>query len=159
MLTVRPIHRAAIVCALACALLISSLIGTAAAGATVDAPEVISSQIFTDRERAMVERFKRTPSYKEALREAAPEVTPPQVFTDRERAMVASYKRSPSYQEALREAVPDVTPPQPTRVRSDGGIDWGDAGIGAGALLGVIALGFAGAMTILHRRRRTATAG
>jgi len=40
------------------------------------------------------------------------------------------------------------------RVRGDEGIDWGDARIGAASLLGLIALGLAGAMTILHHRRR-----
>ena len=41
---------------------------------------------------------------------------------------------------------------------SHDGIDWGDAGIGAGSLLGVIALGLAAAVTILHRRRRAGRA-
>jgi hypothetical protein len=54
---------------------------------------------------------------------------------------------------------PEVTVvklPQPAP-STDAGIDWGDAGIGAGTLLGVIALGLAGAATVM--RRRTATAG
>jgi hypothetical protein len=39
-----------------------------------------------------------------------------------------------------------------------GGLDWGDAGIGAGALIGMIALGLGGAAAVGHRRRgRTAT--
>jgi hypothetical protein len=84
----------------------------------------------------------------------APDVISPQVFTDRQRAVVESFKRSPSYQEALREAATVVKMPQPAPVRSDDGIDWGDAGIGAASLLGVIALGLAGTMTILQRRRR-----
>jgi hypothetical protein len=83
-----------------------------------------------------------------------PDVSSPQVFTDGQRAIVGRFKRSPSYQEALREAMTVVKLPQPVPVRSDDGIDWGDAGIGAGSLLGVIALGLAGAMTILQRRRR-----
>jgi hypothetical protein len=90
----------------------------------------------------------------------APDVISPQIFSDRQRAIVQRFKRSPSYQEALREAAV-VNLPQPAPVRSDGGIDWGDAAIGAASLLGVIALGLAGAMTIPHRRRRgrrTATA-
>jgi hypothetical protein len=37
---------------------------------------------------------------------------------------------------------------------ADGGFDWGDAGIGAGSLLGMIAVGFGGAAAIAHRRRR-----
>lgn len=84
----------------------------------------------------------------------APDVISPQVFTDRQRAVVERFKRSPSFQEALREPATVVKLPQPTPVRSDDGIDWGDAGIGAASLLGVIALGLVGAMTILQRRRR-----
>jgi hypothetical protein len=39
-----------------------------------------------------------------------------------------------------------------------GGLDWGDAGIGAGALIGMIALGVGGAAAVGHRKRgRTAT--
>jgi hypothetical protein len=34
-----------------------------------------------------------------------------------------------------------------------GGIDWGDAGIGAGSLLAVILLGLASTFAVLHRRR------
>jgi hypothetical protein len=78
----------------------------------------------------------------------------PQIFTDRQRAVVTRFKRSPTYQQALREAATAGNLPQPAPVRSDHGIDWGDAGIGAASLLGVIALGLVGAMTILQRRRR-----
>ena len=39
-----------------------------------------------------------------------------------------------------------------------GGLDWGDAGIGAGALIGMFALGLGGAAAVGHRPRgRTAT--
>jgi hypothetical protein len=82
------------------------------------------------------------------------DVSSPQMFTDRQRAVVARFKRSPSYQQALREAIIAVKPPQPAPVRADDGIDWRNAGIGAASLLGVIALGLVGAMTILQRRRR-----
>jgi hypothetical protein len=34
-----------------------------------------------------------------------------------------------------------------------GGLDWGDAGIGAASLLGMLALGFGGAAAVGHRRR------
>jgi hypothetical protein len=84
----------------------------------------------------------------------APEATSPQVFTDRQRAIVERFKRSPLYQEALREVATVANLPQAAPVGSDDGIDWGDAGIGAGGLLGVIALGVGGAITILRRRRR-----
>jgi hypothetical protein len=88
----------------------------------------------------------------------APDAITSQVFTDRQRAIVEGFKRSPSYHEALREAATVVKPPQPAPVLADDGIDWGDAGIGAGSLLGVIALGLAAAVTILHRRRRATVA-
>ena len=42
----------------------------------------------------------------------------------------------------------------PGQSHASGGVDWGDAGIGAASLLGLIALALAGTMTILHRRRR-----
>ena len=84
----------------------------------------------------------------------APDAITSQVFTDRQRAIVEGFKRSPSYHRALREAATVVKPPQPAPVRGDDGIDWGDAGIGAASLLGLIALALAGTMTILHRRRR-----
>jgi hypothetical protein len=82
------------------------------------------------------------------------DVSSPQIFTDRQRAIVKRFKRSPTYQQALREGITAVNLPQPAPVRADDGIDWRDAGIGAASLLGVIALGLAGATTILQRRRR-----
>ncbi|MEA2278752.1 MAG: hypothetical protein QOC78_3712 [Solirubrobacteraceae bacterium] len=54
--------------------------------------------------------------------------------------------------------VPQSTP-------SAGGMDWGDAGIGAGALLALIALGVGGSIAVVRRRharttrRQTATTG
>jgi hypothetical protein len=51
--------------------------------------------------------------------------------------------------------------PQPAPVAEDG-IDWGDVGIGAGTLFGMVALGLTTALVIVHRRRRrplSATAG
>jgi hypothetical protein len=54
--------------------------------------------------------------------------------------------------------VPQSTP-------SPGGMDWGDAGIGAGALLALIALGVGGSIAVVRRRhasitrRQTATTG
>ena len=42
---------------------------------------------------------------------------------------------------------------------SAGGIDWADAGLGAGSLLGITLIGLGGALFIVHRRgtRRLAT--
>jgi hypothetical protein len=50
-----------------------------------------------------------------------------------------------------------VTDPSP----ASGGLDWGDAGIGAGGLLGVILLALGGALAVVHhrQRRQTATTG
>jgi hypothetical protein len=54
-----------------------------------------------------------------------------------------------------------VTEAAPAR----GGLDWGDAGIGAGGLLGLMLLGLGGALAVVHHRQRgharrqTATTG
>ena len=51
---------------------------------------------------------------------------------------------------------PDVTVvklAQPAPAHVNAGVDWRDAGIGAG-MLGMVVLGLAGATAILHRRRR-----
>ena len=60
---------------------------------------------------------------------------------------------------------PDVTVvrvAQPSTSPSDG-LDWGDAGIGAGGLLGLILLGTGGALLVVHRKqgdpRQPATTG
>jgi hypothetical protein len=51
-------------------------------------------------------------------------------------------------------ALTDTAPPvEFARVSPDGGFDWGDAGIGAGAVLAVIALGLGGSVALVHRRR------
>jgi hypothetical protein len=49
-----------------------------------------------------------------------------------------------------------VHEPAPAPVSSADGIDWSDAGIGAGVLLGLAALAFGGVFAVAHRRR-TAT--
>lgn len=41
----------------------------------------------------------------------------------------------------------------PERVPAEGGIDWADAGIGAGGMLGVMLLGLGGLLTGAHRRQ------
>ncbi len=54
-------------------------------------------------------------------------------------------------------SAPDVTVvkfAQPAPVRTNREIDWRDAGIGAGTVLGMIVLGLASATAIVHRRRR-----
>jgi hypothetical protein len=42
-----------------------------------------------------------------------------------------------------------LTPPAPTR---DGGIDWGDVGIGAGSVFGLALLALGGTLAVVHRR-------
>jgi hypothetical protein len=49
--------------------------------------------------------------------------------------------------------VPQPSPPAVPEPSSAGGIDWVDAGIGAGSLLGLSLLGLGGALVIVHRRR------
>ena len=78
----RRIHRPIIACVLVAVAMTSAAAASApqqdlrspdardaAAGrGTVDAPDAITSQVFTDRQRAIVEGFKRSPSYHKALR-------------------------------------------------------------------------------------------
>ena len=47
----------------------------------------------------------------------------------------------------------------PEPVPAAGGIDWADAGIGAGALLGLMLLGLGGSLAVVHRRQAPATPG
>ena len=72
--------------------------------------------------------------------------------------------RSPDTRDAAlgrgTQSAPEVTVirlPQPAPV-VERGIDWGDAGIGAGALFGVMLVSLGGAMAIVHRRRTTPAA-
>jgi hypothetical protein len=45
----------------------------------------------------------------------------------------------------------------PEPVPAAGGIDWADAGIGAGGLLALMLLGLGGSLTVVHRRQAHAT--
>jgi hypothetical protein len=65
--------------------------------------------------------------------------------------------RSPDAQDNsfVRSPAPKIT--EPTISASSGGFDWGDAGIGAGAVLGLLLIGLSVAFTVVHRRNRTAT--
>ena len=76
----------------------------------------------------------------------------PQIFTDQQRAIVEHYKRSPSYQATLREVRAAADSPQPAPVRSDGGLDWADAAIGAAGMLAVMLTALGGAVAVNHRR-------
>jgi hypothetical protein len=55
----------------------------------------------------------------------------------------------------VRSPAPTVA--EPTIVASSSGFDWGDAGIGAGAVLGLLLIGLSVTFTVVHRRNRTAT--
>ena len=70
--------------------------------------------------------------------------------------------RSPDSRDAA-EGRGTFSAPEVTVVRIDesspnsssgGGLDWGDVGIGAGGLLGLLALGSGGVLAITHRRHR-----
>jgi hypothetical protein len=71
--------------------------------------------------------------------------------------------RSPDARDAARAAAEDretfyISDPgtrgeEPSSVPSDG-LDWGDAGIGAGGLLGLILLGLGSTLIVMHRRHR-----
>jgi hypothetical protein len=57
-------------------------------------------------------------------------------------------------------AAPEVTVvrvPQPVPA-ADTGLDWGDAGIGAGGMLGLVLLAAAGILSVSHRRGTRSTA-
>ena len=47
----------------------------------------------------------------------------------------------------------------PKPVPADDGIDWVDAGFGAGGLLGLMLLGLGGSLTVVHRRQAHKTSG
>jgi hypothetical protein len=47
----------------------------------------------------------------------------------------------------------------PEPVQAEGGIDWADAGIGAGGLLGLMLLGLGGSLAVVPRRQAHATPG
>jgi hypothetical protein len=47
----------------------------------------------------------------------------------------------------------------PEPVQAEGGIDWADAVIGAGGLLGLMLLGLGGSLAVVHRRQAHATSG
>ena len=54
----------------------------------------------------------------------------------------------------VRSPAPRVA--EPTIAASSGGFDWGDAGIGAGAALGLLLIGLSVMFTVVHHRNRTA---
>jgi hypothetical protein len=57
---------------------------------------------------------------------------------------------------------PEVTVVKVLESSPSGGLDWGDVGIGAGGLLGLILVGLGGTLVVMHRRqvrRKPATIG
>jgi hypothetical protein len=55
-------------------------------------------------------------------------------------------------------SAPEVTVVKVTDPSSpSGGLDWGDAGIGAGGMLGLILLGLGSTLAVIHRRKRAAS--
>jgi hypothetical protein len=62
----------------------------------------------------------------------------------------------PSVDPALLHDTSVPTPP-PATSASDGGFDWGDAGLGAGAMLGLTAMAAGTAVALRHRPRRSHT--
>ena len=65
--------------------------------------------------------------------------------------------RSPDAQDTNFVRSPAPTVAEPTIIASSGGFDWGDAGIGAGAFLGLLLIGLSVTFTVVHRRNHTAT--
>jgi hypothetical protein len=49
------------------------------------------------------------------------------------------------------------SPPAPPEIAVSSGFDWGDAGIGAGTVLGLMLITLSVMFTVVHRRNRTAT--
>ena len=75
-------------------------------------------------------------------------------------------QRSPDAQDAADGRgtwqAPNVTVvrvPQVESVPSSTGLDWGDAGIGAGAMLGLTLVGLGGTLAVVHRRHRAPRPG
>ena len=103
---------------------------------------------------ALAQQDLRSPDTRDAaITQEQRDVASPQVFTDSQRAVVKRYKGSPSYQAALHSARV-AGAPQPAQALPGGGLDWGDAGIGAAGMLGVTLAAFGGAVAVSHRRHR-----
>jgi uncharacterized iron-regulated membrane protein len=89
-----------------------------------------------------------------AMVKAAPAIVQSPDSVDRNRAArfsVVVDKRSP---DAIDAADPRPVTVQPVirQVSASGGMDWGDAAIGAGATLGIVLLATGGALTVSRRR-------
>ena len=164
MLTTRRIQRATIACALACV-----LVAPATSSAQHDRAAVATSSLAGTTSPPNLRTEVATSSLAGTTSSRSQNVR-----AEAATSSLAGTTSSPS--QDLRStdtrdaavgrgtfSTPDVTVvklPQPAPVQFNAGIDWRDAGIGAG-MLGLAVLGLAGATAILHRRRRgphTATA-
>lgn len=65
------------------------------------------------------------------------------------------YRSADTRDVAAGRGIPEVTVVKVAQpAPSSGGLDWGDAGIGAGFLLGLILLGLGTTQVVMHRRQR-----
>jgi hypothetical protein len=102
----------------------------------------------------------RTPDARDAARpaQASPDLRTPDARDAARLAQSSPDLRTPDARDAATRpgasSAPDVTVVKvPAPERPAGGIDWGDAGIAAGAALGLILLALGGTVAIAHRRR------
>jgi hypothetical protein len=138
-------RRATIACALVCA-----LVAPAAASAQGDRASAPTSSLAGTT--SAPSQDLRSPDTRAGL--ATPTL-------DEATAVPAQDLRSADARDAamprVAPAAPDVTVvkvPQRGPIHSSQGTDWSDAGIAAGAMLGIILLGSAGMTAIVQRRRR-----
>jgi hypothetical protein len=105
---------------------------------------------------AVAQQDLRSPDTRDAAEGYAP--SPPSAIV----SSPAQDLRSPDARDAAAGRgtfnSPEVTVvkvPEPSPAPSSGGgLDWGDAGIGAGGLLGLILLGLGGTLAVMHRSQR-----
>jgi hypothetical protein len=80
---------------------------------------------------------------------------------DAQDAGIKAQQEQPGYQNLRSPDATDdrqvIESPAPAETASSQGFDWGDAGIGAGAVLGLVFVSLSVMFTVVHRRNRTAT--
>jgi hypothetical protein len=112
--------------------------------AAVAAPTAVASSIITPREKQDLV----TPDARDAMRTGS-----------LARTTEAVDRRSPDARDAAdgrgtwsAPAVTVVRMSQPTPASSGTGLDWGDAAIGGGAVLGLMLVALGGTLAVMHRR-------
>jgi hypothetical protein len=101
---------------------------------------------------------KAGPPITQQTNNIAPPDTSKAVVVSQQPSGSSSDLRSPDAKAAAADpGAPTYATPTVIKVGSDNGFDWGDAGIGAGGMLAVVAL--AGGGLVLVSRRRTAHSG